>query len=206
MNLEPFIAASAKAAPASAKRLVFVGRLTWDKGVIAMIEILAKLKDKTAVLEAIGPASKTVQAAMLKRATELGVKDRLLLPGPVHNSLLPERLAGAHVFLFPSTHPEGLNKTVMEAMCAGLPVVAYQMPGMDTLVETGKTSWLVPTRDITAAASKVDALLADPDLGTQMGLAGQRRIASDFAPAAVIAMWSQVLEDAVNGHRSATRL
>jgi glycosyltransferase involved in cell wall biosynthesis len=205
MDLEPFIAASAKAAPASAKRLVFVGRLTWDKGVLAMIEILAKLKDRKAVLEAIGPASKKVKAAMLKRATDLGVQDRLLLPGPVHNSLLPERLAGANLFLFPSTHPEGLNKTVMEAMCAGLPVVAYQMPGMEILIETGKTGWLVPTRDTSAAAARVDALLADPELGAKMGLAGQKRIASDFAPQPVIAQWDKVMAEVVSADRSESR-
>ncbi len=203
MNLEPFIAASTIAAPATVKRLVFVGRLTWDKGIIAMIEILAKLKEKTVVLEAIGPASKKVRTAMLKRAAELGVQDRLLLPGPVHNSLLPKRLAGANAFLFPSTHPEGLNKSVMEAMCAGLPVIAYQMPGMEILVETGKSGWLVPTRNTGAAAARVDALLADPDLGIKMGLAGQSRIASDFAQAPVIAMWQKIIGDTVAGHLSA---
>jgi glycosyltransferase involved in cell wall biosynthesis len=196
-DLEPYQTASAEIRQFVPPRLIFVGRMTWDKGVLAMVEILAKLERKDVLLEAIGPCSDKVRRAMMTRAAKLGVQDRLLLTGPVHNTRLPQRLVGAFAFLFPSTHPEGLNKTVMEAMSAALPVVAYDMPGMDILVQQGKTGWLVPSRDTSAAAAKLDALLADPKTASQMGKAGRALIAEGFAPASVTSMWEELLKDVV---------
>ncbi len=185
----------------SPPRLVFVGRLTWDKGVIEMVDILSRLRRRDAVLDLIGPVNDRVRAALIKRAALRGVTDRLRLPGPVHNSELPERLLGASAFVFPSTHPEGLSKVVMEAMAAGLPVVAYNLPGLDTLVVDGVTGWLVPPRDLGQAVDRIDALLADPDAAAGIGRAGRRRIDAEFAVGLIDARWSELLSSVVETDR-----
>lgn len=194
-DLGPYNAALAKNGKCMPPRILFVGRLAWDKGVVDMIEILAKVKRRDVVLEVIGPGSDKVKNAMLKRAFQLGVETRVLFAGPVHNTKLPERLVGAQAFLLPSTHAEGLNKTIMEAMSARLPVVTYEIPGMDVLVQEGKTGWMVPIRNIAAAAAKIDALLADAGAAERMGAAGQERIADVFSHAKVANAWNALFED-----------
>lgn len=182
------------AGPASPARLVFVGRLTWDKGIMTMIDILAQLDRKDVIFEAIGPVSDRIRAALVTHAARRGVADRFLMPGPAQNTDLPARLAGATAFVFPSTHPEGLSKAVMEAMAAGLPVVAYDIPGQDTLVEHGVTGWLEPPRSPGRLLQRIDMLLEDPALCRQMGQAGRARVERMFAPDAVTRQWEALLE------------
>ncbi len=178
-------------------RLVSVGRLTWDKGIIPMIDMLAILRNREAVLEAVGPASDRIRAALLAHASARGVAERYSLAGPIPNSDVPDRMAGATAFIFPSTHAEGLGKVVLEAMSSGIPVVAYRLPALEGLVEDGVTGWLVPIRSVSALADRVDRLLADPALAARMGAAARRKIEAEFRPDAVMDRWRQLLAEVV---------
>lgn len=178
-------------------RLVSVGRLTWDKGIIAMIDVLARLQNRTTTLEAMGPASAKIKAAVLGHASKRGVSDRYHAPGPVQHEEVPDRLAGAVAFLFPSTHAEGLGKVVLEAMAAGLPVVAYRLPVLEGLIVDGVTGFQVPIRSVAAMADRVDALIADPALCARMGAAARHKIETDFTPAAINTQWQALLAEVV---------
>lgn len=197
-DLAPWRAEPEGAAPAEPPRIVFVGRLTADKGAFDMVEILARLRHLTARIEAIGPVSDKLAVRLGKLAGERGVSDRLLTPGPERNENLPARLRGAAAFLFPSTHPEGLSKSVMEAMAAALPVVAYRIPGMDVLVRNGETGWLVPPGDPAGVAERLDSLLADPDRAAELGRRGRAVLAEEFSPEAAAARWDALLTATVS--------
>lgn len=192
-DLEPWLALPDRAPEKTPPRIVFVGRLTADKGAFDMIEILSRLRHRTVVIEAIGPVSAKIARRLEALAKDKGVSDRFLMPGLERNENLPHRLQGAAAFLFPSTHPEGLSKSVMEAMAAALPVVAYRIPGMDTLIATDETGWLVPPGDTAAAAARLDALLDDPALSLRVGQLARRRLAEHFTHAAASARWETVL-------------
>ncbi len=192
-DTSPYKIASSPSGLKNPPTLIFVGRLTWDKGVLAMLDILSSLERKDVTLEMIGPISEKVEAKVKRHAQTLGVSDRIIVSGPEFNSRIPERLSGASLFLFPSTHPEGLSKSVMEAMAAGLPVVSYRLPGIETLVEDGVTGWLVPSRSIPDAARKVDELLSDPLKIIEMGAAARRKIEDDFSPNAILERWRELL-------------
>ena len=181
--------------PAATPRLVSLGRMTWDKGVLRMIKVLAALKNRQAVLEAMGPASPKVRSAVLQLAADLGVADRYVASGVVQYEDVPARLAGAVAFLFPSTHAEGLGKVVLEAMASGVPVVAYRLPVLDGIIEDGVTGFQVPIRSIGAMAERVDQLLADPALQARMAAAGRRKIETQFAPDAIRAQWQALLAE-----------
>ncbi len=178
-------------------RLVSLGRLAKDKGVIPMIEVLAGLKHKTVTLEAIGPASPTIRQAVLAHAARRGVSERYSAPGAIQHEEVPHRLAGASAFLFPSTHAEGLGKVVLEAMASGLPVVAYRLPVLEGLIEDGVTGFLVPIRDVKAMTERIDQLLADPALIARMGAAARRKIEAEFSPQAINAQWQSLLAEVV---------
>jgi len=192
-NLEPWLAASGQPSLSETPRIVFVGRLTADKGALDLVEILSRLPQRNVVVEAIGPVSDKIAHKLEVLAREKGVSARFLTPGPERNENLPLRLRGATAFLFPSTHPEGLSKSVMEAMAAALPVVAYRIPGMDTLVRDGETGWLVQPGDTAAAADRLDKLLCNPIMAAHIGLAASRRLADHFTPADASASWATLL-------------
>jgi glycosyltransferase involved in cell wall biosynthesis len=183
--------------PTEPPRLVALGRMTWDKGVLRMIDVLARLQSQTARLVSFGPASPKVLQAVLDHAARRGVTARYSAPGVVQYEDVPDRLAGAVAFLFPSTHAEGLGKVVQEAMAAGLPVVAFRLPVLDGLIDDGVTGFQVPIRSIRAMADRVDQLIADPDLRARMGAAARRKIETDFAPEAINAQWQALLAEVV---------
>jgi glycosyltransferase involved in cell wall biosynthesis len=183
--------------PVQPARLISIGRVTWDKGVLPMLEVFARLKTRTAGLEVIGPGSDKVRRTLLKRATELGVQDRYSLPGAAQNEELPAHLAGATAFLFPSTHAEGLGKVVLEAMAAGVPVVAYRLPVLEGIIDDGVTGFLVPMRSVAEMADRVDRLIGDPALVQQMGAAARRKIEADFSPAIINVRWQALLTEVV---------
>ncbi len=174
-------------------RIVFVGRLARDKGVMALPRILSRMQHESAAIEVIGPGGPSVIAAVRRAAEGLGVSERLILSGPEHNDRLPSRLAGARAFLFPSTHPEGLSKVVLEAMAAALPVVAYKVPGIDVMVKNDVTGWIVSPRDEAAAAARLDSLLSDPECALRMGQVGRQHIIDTFAPEVIENQWRSLL-------------
>ena len=90
------------------------------------------------------------------------------------------RLAEADVFCLPSIY-EGLPLAILEAMAAGLPVVATAVSGNPEAVEDGVTGLLVPPESATALADALITLLADPERRRAMGEAARARVAERFS-------------------------
>jgi L-malate glycosyltransferase len=89
-------------------------------------------------------------------------------------------LKAADLFLLTSIS-EGIPLTVIEAMAAGLPVVATRVGGMAEVVVHGETGLLGPSGDDAAMAALVDQLVRNEELRRQMGLRGQMRARSEFS-------------------------
>ena len=90
-----------------------------------------------------------------------------------------ELLPHAGLFWIGSEY-EGQSNSVIEAMQAGVPVVASDIPGNRELVIDGVTGRVVPLGDRAEFARQSNVLLDDPDLAGQYGLAAQRRIETEF--------------------------
>jgi glycosyltransferase involved in cell wall biosynthesis len=93
---------------------------------------------------------------------------------------VPDLLRAADLFVHPS-HQEGFSNAILEAMAAGLPVVACDVGGNPEAVVDGVTGRLVPPRDPTTLATAMAEILADPGKGRSMGEAGRRRAAERFS-------------------------
>lgn len=112
-----------------------------------------------------------------KRAEELGIANRVHVLG--FRDDVPRVLAGSDLFVLP-TPSEGLSIAIMEAMAAGLPVVATAVGGNPELVEPGITGLLVPAGDAGALAAALREIAGDPGRRREMGRAARSRVVLDY--------------------------
>lgn len=90
---------------------------------------------------------------------------------------------------------EGQSNAIMEAMSAGLPVIASDIPGNRDLVVPDETGYLVRVTDAPAFARWTNVLLDDPDLRQRMGQAGRERMLGEFTIEQMIARHAQLYRD-----------
>lgn len=151
-----------------------VGRLDLVKGVNFLVQALSQVDGGH--LAVIGDG--TERAALEALADSLGMADRVHWAG--HRRDVPRLLPAFDLFVQPSLH-EGLPNTVLEAMAAGLPVIATAVGGTPEVVLDGVTGLLVPPRDPHALAEAITRLLDLPDLRRRMGQAGRKRVERHFS-------------------------
>ncbi len=94
-------------------------------------------------------------------------------------------LATAHIACQPSTYREGLPKSALEAMAAGKPLVATDIPGCREAVDHNVTGFLVPPKNPPALAAALKQLIDDPALRARMGQAARLRAVENFADAII---------------------
>jgi glycosyltransferase involved in cell wall biosynthesis len=150
-----------------------VSRLEPVKGIKFLIQAFAQVDNATLVIVGDGPE----HAALGELTGNLGIVDRVHWAG--HRRDVPYLLPALDVFVQPSLH-EGMPNTVLEAMAAGLPIVATAVGGTPEVVVDGITGLLVPPRDPDRLAEAIVALLRDPNLRRTMGRSGRQRVAENF--------------------------
>ena len=102
---------------------------------------------------------------------------RVVMLGAVPHRDLPPYPAACEVFCAPATGRESFGIVLVEAMAAGLPVVASDIPGYREVVRDGVEGILVRPRDPGAVAGAVGKLLDDPEDAARLGAAGRGRAA-----------------------------
>jgi glycosyltransferase involved in cell wall biosynthesis len=159
-------------------RLLFVGRLTAQKGIAPLIEAIARMRN-TASLDVVGdgPLASDLRA----RVSQLGLGDRVTWLGQLPQPRLVELYRRATALVVPSTD-EGLGLVAVEAQLCETPVVAYDSGGLTDTVQHDRTGLLVPPGDVGALAAALDALLDRPDRGAHLGRAGRMVALAGFAP------------------------
>ena len=157
--------------------LLSVGRLVYQKGheylVHAMPQVLRRYPRAKAVICGEG----ALRPDLERQIGELGLQSSVKLLGN-RNDVGPF-LASADLFVLPSRW-EGLPVALLEAMGAGLPVVATRVEGVDEVVEDERQGLLVPPEDSDALASALLQLIGDPQLRSRMGEAARRRIQAHY--------------------------
>jgi phosphatidylinositol alpha 1,6-mannosyltransferase len=134
-------------------------------------------------LEVVGMGS--LRPALAGLATTLGVGASVRFLGAVDDDPLLAAYARADVFVMPGT-AELQSLATLEAMAAGLPVVAADAMALPHLVRPGVNGRLYAPGDVAALADDLTALLADPVLRARLGRAG-RTIAETHALGATVA-------------------
>lgn len=163
-DLEPFLNADGKALRAekgwqNETVLISVGRLAPEKNWDTLIRAFAKACEKHPDIRLVLIGDGAARQSLETLSSELGIADRVTFTGAVPFEDIPRYLKAADLFAFASvTETQGL--VTIEAMAAGLPVVAVEGPGTSDIIEHGKQGFLVKN-DPDALAKGINKLLSD---------------------------------------------
>lgn len=156
-------------------KIIMVARFEAPKDHELLLRALGELQAIDWNLELVGDGPLRPKVEGL--AATLGIRDRIHFSGACRD--IPERLATAQVFVLTSNW-EGFPLTVLEAMRAGLPVIASDVGGVSEAVKDGVTGFLVPRGELEALVDRLRVLLREPALRERMGRQGRNRYQVEF--------------------------
>ncbi len=163
-------------------RIGSVGRLVPVKNYPLLLKAFASLPANVPtelVLVGEGPE----RAALEQLASELGIRARVKFAG--HRNDVPQVLQGLDIFVLPSIN-EGMSNTLLEAMAAGLPVVASDVGGNREIVQDERSGLLFRSGDAEGAASRLLRLAKGADLRHGLGQAAAARVREHFSMEAML--------------------
>ena len=179
-----------------ARVLLSVCRLTEQKGLDVAVRALRAVRQRhpDTVLLVLGEGPE--RATLERLAADLEVADAVLLPGRVGDVGMLLRRAELLV------HPvrwEGFGLAVLEAMVAGLPIVASDVSSIPEIVQDGETGLLVPPDDPAALADAISSVLDDEGRAVAYGRSGRERARSEFSVERMALRTREVYERALGG-------
>ncbi len=159
--------------------VLLAARVSREKGAEAALHALARVVPTGARLVIAGENPR--YAPKLRAiAAELGVDDRLVLPGWLERDDLRDAYHAAAVTVAPSTYPDPFNLTLIESMAAGTPVIASALGAGPEVVPDGETGHVVHPDDAAAFADRLGLLLDGGDHARRLSAAGRERVARHF--------------------------
>lgn len=172
--------------------LATVARLVEGKGHDDLFPLLAEIRrdvpDAVLLLVGDGPLRSRFEQA----AARHGVADAVRFLG--NRSDVPAVLVASDVFVFPS-YSEGFGLAVLEAMAAGLPVAAYDLPPFSEFARSGVTAHLVPLGAVPSLTEAARRLLLDAEEAARFGGAGLGVVRERYAPDTVARVFEGVYDD-----------
>jgi glycosyltransferase involved in cell wall biosynthesis len=174
-------------------RIATVARLVSWKGVDTLLHVLAALSaDVGLVVAGSGPEHDRLR----RLAAELGVQDRVCFAGRLDAEQVAGVLAQCDALVLNSGY-EGLPHVLLEALQAGVPVIATRVGGVDEILGDGQGGILVPPGDRLALEAAIRAVLADPDWRRARAREGPVVAQERFGVAAMVESTENVLRTAV---------
>jgi glycosyltransferase involved in cell wall biosynthesis len=176
-------------------RIAMVARFAPQKNQSLLIQAVADLPSVSVDFVGDGPTRSAAEA----EANRLGIADRVRFLGDRGD--VDRILARSQIFVL-STNWEGLPYSIIEAMRAGLPVIATDVGGNREAVGEGVTGYLVERGNKSALCERISRLAADPALRVQLGLAGRAFYEKHLTVEAMLGKTSRVYDDLL-GNRDA---
>jgi phosphatidylinositol alpha-mannosyltransferase len=160
--------------------ILYVGRAEKRKGLPYLLRAFAMVnaRDGNTRLVVVGPDSRGWRR--YRESIERAGRRNVVFASGVTDADLPRYHRSAHLFCSPATGHESQGYVLLEAMAAGLPVVASNIEGYASVLTHGVEGVLVPPRDSLALADALTRLARDGDARAALGAAGRRRV-EDFS-------------------------
>ncbi|MBQ0929176.1 glycosyltransferase family 4 protein [Ideonella alba] len=175
--------------------LLFVGRLSAEKGIGVLLDAVAKLRGTASITERDvtilggGPMANVVATAEVNAL------------GPKSGSEVRQHMTTAVALVMPSIWYEGFPMVLVEAYACGLPIIASRIGALAELVEDGVTGLLSEPGNSDDLAAKMEWALNHPDEIRRMGEAARRRYESLYTPSRNLAQLTSIYEEAIANHR-----
>jgi glycosyltransferase involved in cell wall biosynthesis len=187
----PDVRARANPGTHRVKRLIMVARFVPQKDHRLLLQALRGVRNAWSLaLVGDGPCRKEIEDL----AGDFGLDDRIQFLGD--RSDIVGLLADADIFLLPSRW-EGLPISILEAMRAGLPVIASDVGGVAEAVTDGTTGFLVASQDAEQLRGRLQQMIDSPELMARMGRNGRNRYEADFQVESMVKRTISVYEEAV---------
>ena len=178
-------------------RLVFVGRLEYEKGVHDAIAALPRIRQAYPGTTLTIAGDGTQQDWLVERARKHRVVRATRFAGRLDHAELLTLLHSADVAVLPS-HYEPFGLAALEAAAAGTPLVTSNVGGLGEAVIDGETGMSCPPRDVAALTAAVCAVLDDPAAARRRARAARERLTADFD-------WDMVAEETTQVYLAAKR-
>ena len=181
-------------------RLVTVGRLVPKKGFDVLIRACGELKRRGVGFDLVILGGGGLRDELAALAREQGIGDQVTLLGSRPQAEVIEQLAAAEVFalspvVLPSGDRDGIPNVLLEAMAAGVPVVATMVSGIPEVITDGDTGRLVPPHRPDLLADALADLLTSDDERGRLGAAGREHALAHASWASVIPPLRALLAD-----------
>jgi len=194
----PDVPARAMAGVAEVPEIAVVARCAPQKDQALLLRALAAI-DTPARAVFVGDGE--TRAVLESEALRLNLRHRVEFLGERRD--VAQILAASHIFALP-TRWEGFPLSILEAMRAGLPVVASNVGGVAEAVVDSKTGFLVPAGDEPQFRARLRELIEAPHLRSRLGAAGRRRYETEFTLESMLlktfAVYKEVLYGAPQAH------
>jgi glycosyltransferase involved in cell wall biosynthesis len=185
-------------------RICSVARFEAPKDHATLLRALALVRSAEWQLDLVGDGP--LEAATRRLAADLGLETRVHFLGYMADPA--EALAASQIFVL-SSRSEGFPRSILEAMRAGLPVVASNAGGIPEAVADGSTGWIVPPGSPDALAAALGSLILDGGERARLGAAGRASYEDGFRLATMVeltaSIYIEVLKRTIGGreYRSA---
>ncbi len=164
--------------PHDGLRILTVSRLIERKGIDTLIEAIAALRIETISLDIAGEGPRRARLEQLVR--DRGIGNRVRFHGFVRHDRLAALYSRADVFVLPS-RAESCSMALLEAMGAGLPIIATQVGGTPELIEHGQNGLLTQSDDPAELAATILQLFHNPQRRDAFSAASLRRVQERFS-------------------------
>jgi glycosyltransferase involved in cell wall biosynthesis len=176
-----------------ALRLLFVGRLHWQKNVSAILRILDVIRSRfglPAIARIVGDGPG--RADLEKLAKELRLDSAITFEGWLSRAEIAAAYRKAFLLINLSRY-EGMSNVVLEALASGLPVIASNIPGNAELIEDQTTGFLFnPDEDPIKIADQIVKLFGNPERRIAMGKSARESVISKYTWDQAAAMYEEV--------------
>jgi glycosyltransferase involved in cell wall biosynthesis len=163
-----------------------------------LFQSLEKLKSshRDIILTVVGDGE--YRAELEQMSDRFGLTEQVKFVGYKSQAEVRQYLQQTDIFVLPS-FAEGVPVVLMEAMAAGIPVVATQIAGISELVEEGISGYLVPPGDPVSLAQRIEILLGDHQLREQFGASGRLKVEQEFNLHEEVERLYRVMNSALQG-------
>jgi glycosyltransferase involved in cell wall biosynthesis len=184
-----------KPRPDGRRRVLYVGRLSTEKNLSALIQAAAMLERRVPVhlvLVGAGPLRERLAAEAAAASVSLE------LPGVVHQRALPQVYMAADAFVLAS-FTEGHPKVLLEAMSVALPCVVSDCDGNRSLITPGQTGLLFDAHRPGELADRLESVLTQPDLAAGLGQAARELIVARYDLSALVSREISLIREVAGG-------